>query len=78
MAERYTRIGLSVFENRLKDGLNERVDKFVAHIREQYKLDQESKQALTAREWMEEFEAWAKNEDIRRLAEQFLLDNMPE
>jgi len=76
MPHTYTRIGLSVFELRLRDGLNERVDKFVAYMRESYKDDSETKQALTPKEWMEEFKKWSDQEAIQKLAEQYILDIM--
>lgn len=78
MPGNYGKIGLSVFEIKLKEGLSERIDEFVAYARESYKADPESRQVFTTEEWVKEYKSFSDNKAIQKLAEHYLLEVMPE
>jgi hypothetical protein len=72
MSSIHMEVGLSVFEFSLRDGLNKRIDMFIADMRQEYKLGRDCR-AMTKSEWVEEFKRWTEQKELQRLAEEYIL-----
>ena len=62
----HIRYGLSVFGDKLKEGISDRVDAFIAYKIKEYKLNPEKAQALSLEDWMIEYKEWADNQILEK------------
>lgn len=63
-----------MFALNLREGLEARIEEFVAYVKEAHKTEPENNQIHTESEWMEEFQKWSDQKAIQRLTEDYLLD----